>query len=135
LGVGGDIGRWSPEDLASAQRLIETYKQMRPLVQHGRQYWLLPPVPIGPCAVQYVSEAADETIVFLYQVRGLGGAGMRRARLHGLLADQRYRRASDGAESTGAALMGAGVPVDLLSETERHPGLDWRSRLEVWRAV
>ena len=92
LGVGGDIGRWPAEDLAAAQRLIETYKQLRPLVQHGRQYWLLPPAPIGPCAVQYVSEAADETVVFLYQVRGLVGAGMRRARLHGLLPDQRYRR-------------------------------------------
>ena len=44
---------------------------------------------------------------------------------------------SDGAESTGAALMGAGIPMDLLSgsETQRHPGLDWRSRVEVWRAV
>ena len=86
LGVGGDIGRWPAEDLAAAQRLIEMYKQLRPVVQHGRQYWLLPPAPIGPCAVQYVSATADETVVFLYQVRGLVGAGMRRARLHGLAA-------------------------------------------------
>src|SRR4029077_9651093 len=48
LGIGGDIGRWADEDLAEAQRLIETYKRVRPLVQHGHQYWLLPPVPIGP---------------------------------------------------------------------------------------
>jgi len=137
LGVGGDIARWPPEDLTAAQRLIETYKQLRPLVQHGRQYWLLPPAPIGPCGVQYVSEATDETVVFIYQVRGLVGAGMRRARLHGLVPDQRYRRVEDGAESTGAALMGAGIPLQLLSrsETQRHPGLDWLSRVEVWRAV
>ena len=135
LGVGGDIGRWPAEDLAAAQQLIETYKQLRPLVQHGRQYWLLPPAPIGPCAVQYVSETADETVVFLYQLRGLVGAGMRRARLHGLVPERRYRREGDGAESTGAALMGAGIPMDLLSQRERHPGLDWRSRVEVWRSL
>jgi alpha-galactosidase len=135
LGVGGDIGRWPAEDLAAAQGLIETYKRLRPLVQHGRQYWLLPPAPIGPCGMQYVSETADETVVFLYQVRGLVGAGMRRARLRGLVPERRYRREADGAESTGAALMGAGVPIDLLPRGERHPRLDWLSRIEVWRAL
>jgi alpha-galactosidase len=84
-----------------------------------------------------VSEAADSTVVFLYQVRGLVGAGMRRARLHGLVPDRRYRRDEDGVESTGAALMAAGVPIDLLSSTatQRHPGLDWRSRVQVWRSI
>ena len=135
LGIGGDIGRWAAEDLATAQGLIETYKRMRPVVQHGRQYWLVPPGPVGPCAVQYVSASADVSVVFLYQVRGLVGAGTRRARLHGLAPEQRYRREGDGVESTGAALMGAGIPLDLLARGDRHPGLDWRSRLEVWRAV
>ncbi|MDQ6671487.1 MAG: alpha-galactosidase [Chloroflexota bacterium] len=130
LGLGGDIGRWPAEELRAAQRLIETYKTLRSVVQHGRQYWLLPPTPIGPCGVQYVSQEADETVVFVYQVRGLVGAGVRRARLRGLVPDGRYRRDEDGAESTGAALMGAGVPIDF-----RQPVLDWRSRVEVWRAI
>ena len=69
----------------------------------------------------------------LYQVRGLRGAGIRRTRLRGLDASRRYRRASDGVESTGAALMGAGIPLDLVSEAQ--PALDWRSRIDVWRAV
>ena len=137
LGVGGDIGRWASEDLDVAQRLIAVYKELRPVVQHGRQYWLLPPAPIGPCGVQYVSDLAEQTVVFLYQVRGLVGAGMRRARLHGLQPDRRYRRDEDGAESTGAALMGAGIPLDLLPKREagHHPGLDWLSRVQVWRVV
>src|SRR3979411_464185 len=89
LGLGGDIGRWPADDLETARRLIDTYKQLRPTVQHGRQFWLLPPTAIGPCAVQYVSESADEAVVFLYQIRGLRGAGVRRARLQGLVPERR----------------------------------------------
>jgi hypothetical protein len=36
-------------------------------------------------------------------------------------------------ESTGAALMGAGVPLDLVSAQE--PTLDWRSRVDIWREM
>ena len=67
----------------------------------------------------------------MYQVRGIRGAGARRARLRGLEAARRYRRDGDGVESTGAALMEAGVPLHLVSAAE--PSLDWRSRIEVWR--
>ena len=131
LGIGGDIGEWSATDLAIARRMIEQYKQLRPVVQHGRQYWLMPPAAVGPCAVQYVSAAGDAIVVFMYQVRGIRGAGARRARLRGLDAARRYHRDGDGVESTGAALMEAGVPLDLVSAAE--PSLDWRSRIEVWR--
>jgi len=131
LGIGGDIGRWSGADVHIARQLVAAYKEIRPLVQNGRQYWLLAPAAIGPCAVQYVSADLRETAVFLYQVRGLRGAGVRRVRLHGLDPARRYRRVADGVESTGAALMGAGVPLDLVSA--RAPTLDWRSRIDVWR--
>jgi alpha-galactosidase len=133
LGIGGDIGQWSAQDLEAARQFVAAYKAIRPIVQDGRQYWLLPPAAIGPCAVQYVSADLDEFVVLLYQVRGLRGAGTRRVRLHGLPASRRYRRVADGAQSTGAALMGAGIPVDLVTAAE--PALDWRSRIDVWRAM
>jgi len=133
LGIGGDIGRWSAQDLDAARSLVAAYKAIRPIVQHGRQYWLLPPATIEPCAVQYVSADHAAFVVLLYQVRGLQGAGIRRARLRGLEPLRRYRRDGDGAESTGAALMAAGLPIDLISGAE--PTLDWRSRIEVWQAV
>jgi alpha-galactosidase len=158
LGIGGDIGRWSAEELESSRRFVAVYKEIRPLVQHGQQYWLRPPAAVGPCAVQYVSTDQNEFVVFLYQIRGLRGAGVRRARLHGLDPSRRYRRifsdAAGGtgsslmggaargtgsslmggaAEATGATLMGSGVPVDLVTAAE--PTLDWRSRIDRWRAI
>jgi alpha-galactosidase len=135
LGVGGDIGEWPVEDLEAARQFIETYKRIRPVVQTGVQYWLIPPAPIGPCAVQYVSPDGTQSVVLMYQVRGQVGAGTRRARLQGLLPEKRYRREVDGLESTGAALMSAGVPLNLASIVDGKVSLDWRSRLDVWRAV
>jgi hypothetical protein len=67
-------------------------------------------------------------------VRGLHGHGARRMRLHGLEPLQRYVRESDGAESTGAALMAAGIPAVVVGSGERRPSLDWRSELQMWRA-
>lgn len=133
LGIGGDIGSWSVAELDLARRLVHEYKRLRPLVQHGRQYWLVPPSAVGPCAVAYVSPSADELAVFMYQVRGVRGAGARRACLYGLSGDRRYRRESDGMESTGAALMEAGIPLDLVSAAD--PRLDWRSRIDIWRGA
>jgi alpha-galactosidase len=135
LGVGGNIAHWTAAELDHARSLINEYKDIRPLVQFGRQYWLLRPKAIGPCAVQYVSPNGDATVVFEYQVRGLRGSGVRRARLHGLQPDARYRRSSDGAESTGAALMSAGVPAHVVDPSEAKPVLDWRSGYQAWRTV
>jgi alpha-galactosidase len=56
-------------------------------------------------------------------------------RLHGLQPEWRYRRDRDGMESSGAALMAAGLPAALVGSGDRHPSLDWQSSLQVWRAV
>jgi alpha-galactosidase len=135
LGIGGHISNWSAAELEEARRMIAEYKELRPLVQFGEQYWLLPPRAIGPCAVQYVSSDGERTVVFVYQSRGLRGAGVQRVRLHGLVAERRYRREVDGAESTGAALMGAGIPAEVVDPRHARPELDWRSGYEVWRAI
>jgi len=135
LGIGGDIARWSPAEMALARRMIAEYRDIRSLVQFGEQYWLKPPATQGPCAVQYVSRDGQRTVLFVYQVRGLRGSGVRRLRLHGLDAGRRYRRTTDGAESTGAALMGAGVPANIVEPSDSSPTLDLRSSLQVWEAI
>jgi alpha-galactosidase len=135
LGVGGNIAHWTAAELEHARRLIAQYKDIRPLVQFGRQFWLEPPKPIGPCAVQYVDPHGDATVIFEYQVRGLRGAGVRRMRLHGLRPDARYRRFSDGMESTGSALTRAGVPTGLVDPTVSKPVLDFRSAFQGWRVI
>jgi alpha-galactosidase len=135
LGIGGNILRWTAEECARARELVDEYKRLRPIVQLGIQYWLLPPAPLSPCAVQYISDDRRETVVLLYQVHGLVGQGPRRARLRGLDPARRYRRASDGAESTGAALMGAGLPIAFAEPPAPLHVRDWASRAELWQAA
>jgi alpha-galactosidase len=135
LGIGGNIAHWTAAELEHARRLIADYKDIRPLVQFGHQYWLAPPRATGPCAVQYVSPNGDATVIFEYQVRGILGAGGRRLRLKGLQPEARYQRSSDGAESTGAALMSAGVPMRIVDPGESRRVLDWRSGFQGWRTI
>lgn len=135
LGISGDILRWSEDECARARDLIAEYKQLRPTVQDGTQYWLVPPSSTEPCAVQYVARDLRETVVFVYQVRGVVGEGLRRIRLRGLDADRRYRRAEDGVVSTGAALMASGLPAVFAPPPALTHTDDWRSRTELWQAV
>ncbi|HKN99195.1 MAG TPA: alpha-galactosidase, partial [Pseudonocardiaceae bacterium] len=54
LGISGDLTSWSADDLTLAASLIRTYREIRPVVQHGTQYRLV----YGPelTAVQYVGD-------------------------------------------------------------------------------
>lgn len=66
-----DLDRWTPAELAEAARLIEVYKDIRPLVRHGHQYRLLAPGDGALTAVQYVDPDG----------RPDGGAGVAAQRL------------------------------------------------------
>lgn len=131
LGISGDILAWRDEDRERARELIAEYKRLRPMIQDGDQYWLAPPSDTEPCAVQYVSRDRRATVVFVYQVRGMVGEGLRRFTLRGLDPDRRYRRSADGVVSTGAALMAAGVPAHFPPPPPLHT-VDWRSGIELW---
>jgi hypothetical protein len=78
----------------------------------------------------------------LYQVRGRVGRGARRERLRGLDPSRRYRRAVEGpgaslvpAESTGAALMGAGLPMFPEAPPDPRHTLDWLSEVQLWESL
>lgn len=135
IGISGDILAWREEDRVRAAELIAEYKRLRPTIHGGEQHWLAPPSDTEPCAVQYVSPDRTETVVFVYQVRGVVGEGPRRIRPRGLAPHRRYRRAADGAVSTGAALMSAGLPSAFPAPAPPRHTEDWRSRIEVWRTV
>ena len=142
LGIGGNILHWTDAELDAARAHVAAYKAIRPTVQLGTQYWLAPPSLEEPCAVQYLSADGREAVVFVYQVRGRVGQGHRRIRLRGLDADRRYRRvAADSTtavppvESSGAALMGAGLPAFPDAPPVPLHTRDWQSEIQVWRAV
>ena len=130
LGLGGDLPAWSPEDLEEARELVARYKDIRPVVQHGRLYRLGGAPGVEASAVQYVH--GDRVVVLAYNPFGIGTPGRRRLRLAGLDAAAVYEiTASDSAEPGsrrhGAALMAHG----LLLDSWLGRGPDYRSELVV----
>jgi alpha-galactosidase len=140
LGVGGNILEWTDDDLERARLKVETYKRIRPIVQLGQQFWLADPGTEDPCAVQYVSADRRSTVVMAYQVRGRVGRGARRLRLRGLDPKRLYRQVTEDAdaavvESTGAALMGAGLPIFAEQPPDPLHVSDWLSEIQLWESA
>ena len=102
LGLGGDLTRWTDDELAYAAEMVATYREIRPVVQHGALYRLLPPTG-SLSASQYV--LGDEIVVFVWRVAGAQRSV--RVRLRGLDPAMTYQGVS------GAALMAAGIDVAL----------------------
>lgn len=120
LGIGGDLTRWSEEELAEGAALVAEYKEVRHLVQHGAQYRLTEPLGDRPTVVQYVAEDASELLVLAWQRGPRHGTPRLPVRLPALTPGARYRDARTGAVHHAAVLGEYGLLLDL-------PRGDWSS--------
>jgi len=114
LGIGGDLNRWSPADLAEARDLVAAYKAIRPVVQRGRLYRLASVSGGRLGASEYVADDGSEVVVLAWWGPGPAGGPVPAVRLLGIDPGLRYRDAGTGQEHWGAALMHAGLrlPAD-----------------------
>lgn len=86
LGIGGNLLRWSTEEMDEAANWIAIYKVIRPLIQDGDQIWLLTPFAQqgSLAAVQYISADQAEGVVFAFRRSPAFGSAMVSLRLQGL---------------------------------------------------
>ncbi|MET7684744.1 alpha-galactosidase [Streptomyces sp. NPDC005423] len=115
LGVGGDLTRWTAEELAEARRWVDLYKEIRPLVQHGDQYRLRPPRG-GLSAVQYVR--GDETVVLALLQSQHYGEPLPALRLRGLDPTASYECLETGEVHRGAVLLHHGLDAGLRGDLD-----------------
>ncbi|MGW7133578.1 alpha-galactosidase [Streptomyces bobili] len=120
LGIGGDLTRWSQEELAEGAALVAEYKKVRHLVQHGALYRLTEPLGDRPTVVQYVAEDAAELLVLAWQRGPRHGTPRLPVRLPALTPGARYRDARTGAVHHATVLGEYGLLLDL-------PRGDWSS--------
>nr|WP_189191437.1 alpha-galactosidase [Streptomyces albiflavescens] len=120
LGIGGDLTRWSEEELREGAALVAQYKKVRPLVQHGRLDRLSPPCDDAVSVVQYTAADASETLLLAHRRLTRHGAPDLPIRLRGLTPSARYREARTGAVHHAGVLGEYGFHLDL------PPG-DWSS--------
>ena len=67
LGIGGNLNKWSGDDLALATRMVTLYKSIRKTVQEGRLYRLFSPQPGTFSATQYVAEDGRQAVLFAFR--------------------------------------------------------------------
>lgn len=120
LGIGGDLARWSPAELAEGAELVAAYKKVRHLVQQGDLYRLSGPHGEGATVVQYAAADGAETLVLAWRRGPRHGVPQLPVRLRGLTAGARYRDTGTGEVHHAA----------VLTEYGFRPGLapgDWAS--------
>lgn len=108
LGIGGALTEWSEADLERAAELVAAYKRIRPIVQQGRQYRLLP--PDGELsAVQYLAPDGGEVAVLAFRRARRFGHADPGIRLRALDPGARYRDTGTGEVHHGAVLLTHGL--------------------------
>ncbi|MGW2717034.1 alpha-galactosidase [Streptomyces sp. NPDC001492] len=115
LGVGGDLTRWTEEELAEAGEWVALYKGIRPLVQHGDLYRLRPPRG-GLSAVQYVR--GDEAVVLAWLQAQSHGEPVPALRLRGLDPTASYECPETGEIHSGAVLLHHGLRTGLRGDLD-----------------
>ncbi|MFI8191182.1 alpha-galactosidase [Streptomyces sp. NPDC085946] len=115
LGLGGDLTRWSAEELAEAREWVALYKEIRPVVQRGDLYRLRPPTG-GLSAVQYV--LGDETVVLAWLQAQHYGEPAAALRLRGLDPAASYECRETGEIHRGAVLLHHGLRTGLRGDLD-----------------
>jgi alpha-galactosidase len=123
LGIGGNLNRWTDDDLALASRMIAGYKSIRSTVQEGDLYRLLPPGRDELAANVYVAKDGKQAVLFAFLHAQKFGRPSPAIRLAGLDEHAVYRvrplcgtLAEPMETASGAALMYRGLRFELKGE-------------------
>ncbi len=125
LGVGANLNKWTPEDFATAKKMIAQYKEIRQTIQRGSLYRLISPVNGSEFSVtESVAGDLHEAVVFAFLHSSQMGYAYPQVYLRGLDPDaQYYLRALDGAAgsdtpavASGAYWMRNGLGVNLRGD-------------------
>lgn len=116
LGIGSNLNEWSEELREESGEYIALYKQIRHLVQFGRQYRLPALRDKGVTAVQYSDAAGSDHVLFAFLHSQKLGEPLPRLRLTGLHADRVYHIEGSEGSFSGRALMNIGVELPLRGD-------------------
>jgi alpha-galactosidase len=66
LGIGADLNKWTPEDFATAKKMIADYKSIRETVQRGSLYRLMSPREGEQSVTESVSRDKKQAVAFAF---------------------------------------------------------------------
>lgn len=115
LGIGGDLTKYSAQDMEVCRDLIALYKEIRPLVQFGDLYRIMDIETHEILMNQYVNQEKTQSVAFL----AANGTRFYKKRIpicfDGLDEQKRYRLTlgEEACEKSGAYLMHVGIPMHI----------------------
>jgi alpha-galactosidase len=123
LGLGGNLNKYSPEDMEAATRYVAFYKRIRPSVQTGALYRLIAPEGSESSATEYVSNDGHQAVLFAYLHSQKFGNDFPLVFLRGLDENALYKvegidpsQLHEAGMLSGAYLMHHGINLDLHSD-------------------
>lgn len=125
LGVGANLNKWTPDDFATAKKMVAQYKAIRETVQRGSLYRLITPENNSEQSVtESVSRDGHQAVVFAFLHSSRELYPFPRLYMRGLDTNAVYRiDAMDGrladdtpTEASGAYWMEHGVDVELRGD-------------------
>jgi alpha-galactosidase len=123
LGIGGNLNKWTDDDVAIASKMISFYKQIRATVQDGKLYRLGSPIESDFSAMQYVSQDSRQVVVFAFLHSQQFGRSIPLLHLQGLAEDAMYSVSTTNdkledqtAKLSGAYLMHHGIQLRLRGD-------------------
>lgn len=112
LGYELDLSQLSVDEKTEVTQQVETYKQLRPIVQFGQQFRLISPIDASnETAVQFVHE--DKVLVTYVKVLSTIEAMETTVKLKGLEASALYQLSGTEQRFSGAELMYAGYTLNI----------------------
>jgi len=119
LGIGNNLNKWTPEDFATAKRMVAEYKSIRETVQRGDQYLLISTLNNSPySAMDYVSPDKKQAVLFAYLHSSEDGNPYPRLFLEGLDPAVQYTVHSIEGK------MDPSTPVTASGDYWMHHGVD-----------
>ncbi len=123
LGVGGNLNKWTPEEMQAAAGFVAYYKRVRTTVQRGALYRLIAPEGSEFSANEYVSKDGRQAVLFAFLHSQRFGTPFPTIFLRGLDEDAVYHvQAIDPGQlreigsASGAYLMHHGIDLKLRGD-------------------
>ena len=124
LGVGGNIGKWTDDQLEEARKWIAVYKEHREIIHWGDRYVLRSSLQGPLSVVLYMNKEKSRGVMFAFRTYQSEPAALPRIYLQGLEAERKYE--VDGQVMSGAAWEALGIRLTLEN---------FESRIVVVKAV
>lgn len=129
------------EEKDFCRRAINTYKEIRPIVQQGDIYRLLSPYDnLGAASLMYVSPEKDDAVYYWWKTETFVNQQLPRVKMAGLDPDKSYTVTElnridntplpyEGKSFTGRFLMDNGLELPLDHNVDYHKRNDYASRI------